>query len=174
MNAHSSERSYIVASSFSGSLWFAWTGLCTVALMRDKQKNCVDNSDNSIHHNNFSQQKDFPRVSLKFGRHANGRFVASLVFTVRWMFNSNPPHLISKPDALPFTLVLLVLACKRLKTVMNFRSQRVVNAYETCLLDSSPAANLINPDSRGLSCEYDFACIGGKRSIAYIQWNRSM
>lgn len=71
---------------------------------------------------NSSQQKDFPRVSVIWQRLAGGWFVAPLVFTVQWTFNSNPPHLISKPDAPLFALFLPVLACKRLKTAMNCRS----------------------------------------------------
>lgn len=124
---------------------------------------------------NYSQQRDFPRVSLKLGRAGQLVICCSFSFqTVQWMFNSNPLHLISKPDALLSTLFFAVLTFKRLKTAMDLRSWRVVHAYETCLLDSSPAVNLINLDSSGLQCTYNFACIGMKRSIPYIQWNRSM
>lgn len=85
------------------------------------------------------------------------------------MYNSNPLHLISKPDAILSTLFLSVLTLKWLKTAINSQRQGVVNAYEACLLDSSPAVNLINPDSRRFQCEYDFAYIGRKCCILYTQ-----
>lgn len=65
------------------------------------------------------------------------------------MFNFHPLDLISKPDALLFTFFLPRLAFKRFEWI--FWDRRVVHAYESCLLDSSPAVNVINPDSMGFA-----------------------